>query len=351
MSDDGKEKRLQALTALSQIHCSIRANLQLEEISQMLLDALVDVVGCAGCAMLLIGRHEMKILAEHGFQKIPEEEMISALAPAIKRVIDTKKSIHADDIAHHPAVRGIHLGCAVKSMICTPVVINDQVAGMIHLVSPDANAFDTEALSFVELMGDEMSIAMERSFLQSQVQELTTTDSLTGCFNRKKLHDDLEIEIDRARRYHRPLTLFLVVVDWFKKYHDYHGCEMSDALLRDIASVFRRNLRRVDRVYRYGGEDFVILLPETKHQNAELVAKRTKMTIERQKFEGAAESQPNKRITVSIGVASFPWDGESQDELLRSAAFALYRAKHFRIDKRGVIRRVKIVKKAIRHLL
>jgi len=351
MAEESQEKQLKMLSAISRIHCSIRANLELEEISRIVVEELVNIVGCDGCAILLIEGDKVRILAEQGSSKALGKGGFNADTPAIKYVIDTKQSIHTGDIANSPAVGSIPVGCFVKSMICTPVVINDQIKGIIDLDSPDENAFDEEDFGFVELMAEEMSIAMKQSFLQSQVQVLTIKDSLTGCFNRKKLDEDLEFEIARARRYHRPLSLLMIVVDWFEKYNDFHGPAMSNQLLKNMAGRFKRNVRRVDGVYRYGGEEFVILLPETTEENAQFVIKRIKRTIEREPFEGERESQPNKKMTVSIGVASYPWGGESKDELLRSAAFAIYRAKQFSRNRRGVFDKVKVVKKAIRNLL
>jgi diguanylate cyclase (GGDEF)-like protein len=350
MAEESKEKQLKMLSAISRIHCGIRANLELEEISRKVVQKLVDIVGCASCAILMIEEEKVRILAQQGYAKALAEGGFDAHGPEIKYVIDTKQSIHRGDITSSPAVGSIPAGCSAKSMVCTPVLINDQAKGIVKLDSPDENAFDEEDFGFVELMAQEMSIAMERASLQSQVQVLTIRDSLTGCFNRKKLDEDLEIEVARARRYHRPLSLLMIVVDWVKKYSDVHGCAARDELLKKMAGICRRNVRMVDGVYRYGGEEFVILLPETAEENALLAVRRIKRTIERESSKGKQEIQPNKKIVVSVGVASYPWSGEDKDELLRAAAFSLYRARQLGRNRKGVFKKAKGVKKAIRSL-
>lgn len=351
MADEGKEKQFGMLSAITRIHNSIGANLELEEISRIVVEELISIVGCAGCAILLMEGDQVRILAEQGFSKMLGEGEFSVDSPIIKYVVDTKQSIYTGDVANSPAVDRVPIGYYAKSFISTPVMINEQVRAIIDLDSPDENAFDEEDLGFVELMAKEMSIAMERSFLQSQVQVLTIKDCLTGCFNRRKFDEDLEVEVARAKRYHRPLSFLMVVVDWFKKYNDFHGRTKGDELLKKIAAIFISNVRSVDKIYRYGGEEFVILLPETTENNAQHVARRLKKTIEQIYFEGEQESQPNKKVTVSIEIAGYPWDGEGKDELLKSMAFALYRAKQLGRKRHVVLEKVKLVKKAIRTLL
>ena len=350
MVEKSKDKQLKMLSAISRTHCSIRANSELQEISKIVVEELVKIVGCARCAILLIEENGVRVLAEQSCANAPGKGEFNADVQATKYIIDTKQNIHKGDVAQNPATGTIAEGCFMKSMISAPVLVNGQPKGVIDLSSPGENAFDEEDFDFVKLMAQEMSIAMERTLLQSQVQVLTVKDSLTGCFNRKKLDEDLGIEIDRASRYHRALSLLMIVVDQFKKYNDFHGRVMADALLKRMAGICRRNVRRVDGIYRYGGEEFVILLPETTEENALVVVRRIKRTIEHELFEGEKESQPNKKITVSIGVASYPWGGETKDELLRSAVFSLYRARQFSRNGNGVFDKVKVVKKAIRSL-
>ena len=162
---------------------------------------------------------------------------------------------------------------------------------------------------------------------------MANKDALTGCFNRRKLDEDIEAEIVRARRYERPLSLLMIDVDWFKNYNDFHGHIKGDELLKKMVGLFERNMRASDSLYRYGGEEFTVLLPETPKAEALFAASKLKKVIEKEQFEGEKESQPDGRVTVSIGVASYPWDGNDGLELLRSADSELCRAKQIGRNK------------------
>lgn len=153
------------------------------------------------------------------------------------------------------------------------------------------------------------------------------TDDLTGCFNRRKLKEDLKEELERADRYNNNLSLLMIDIDWFKEYNDFHGHQKGDKLLVRLVRTISYNVRFADKLYRYGGEEFVVLLPETDIQQAEGVAKKLLKKIAEKKFEGAEKSQPNMIISISIGIASYPEHGSSPSKIIFAADSALYEAK------------------------
>jgi diguanylate cyclase (GGDEF)-like protein len=327
MTDVEAEKKLKILSALTGIHHSIGRNLELEEISHILVEELVNIVSCAGCAILLIERDRIKILAEKGFWRMLGEKKFSAEMLATKYIVNTKQSICTGDIMNSPSAGCVPYGCFMNSFIGTPIIVNDEVRGIIHLDSPKKNAFDEEDLHFAEWLSKEVSVILERSFLHSQAKALSIKDGLTGCFNRRKFDEDIEAQITRAKRYETCLSLLMIDIDSFKKYNDFHGHAKGDVLLKKMVGIFTRTIRAVDKVYRYGGEEFVILLPETDKEKAFFTARRLQKIIEQEEFEGEMESQPHNKITISIGVASFPVDKKDKSGLIKYADSALYRAK------------------------
>jgi len=327
MEQKSMKKQMKILKALNRIHHSLGINLDLEKIAEILVEELVDIVGCAGCAILYIRGKDVDILAEHGFSKLLGDEEFNAEMPAIKHIVETRRCLATGDIENSPASGCVPAGCSMKSLICTPIVVRDQVRGIIHLDSPEKDAFDEEDLNFVELLAQEISIAMERSLMHDEVKTLSVKDELTGSFNRRKLNVEIEVEIARARRYQTPLSVLMIDIDWFKNYNDTHGHAKGDQLLQKIAHLFERSLRQNDTVYRYGGEEFSVLLPMADKDEAVVIAGRMRELVEEEPFEGEEESQPKGKVTVSIGVATYPWDGNNPDELLKSADTELYRAK------------------------
>lgn len=167
---------------------------------------------------------------------------------------------------------------------------------------------------------------IERSELYSKVKELSIKDSLTGCFNRRKLEEDLSIEFSKAKRYGSIFSILIIDIDHFKKYNDFHGHQKGDIVLKKMVEIWQFHLRVSDSIYRYGGEEFIILLPETDKKSAFIVAEKLRQLIENTEFEGEKESQPSGKITISVGVndCSISKDKES---LIKSADTALYKAK------------------------
>jgi diguanylate cyclase (GGDEF)-like protein len=149
---------------------------------------------------------------------------------------------------------------------------------------------------------------------------------LTGCLNRRKLDEDIEEEIARAKRYELELSLLLVDIGWLKSYNEYHGQAKGDELLKNMIDKFRGVVRVVDKLYRYGGKEFAVVLPETGKQKALFVARRLQKIIEEQQAKENKERRSKEKTTVNMGIACYPSDGNSKDELLRSAETALYRA-------------------------
>ena len=327
MSAQDAEKQLRVLSAIMKIHHSIGANLELEEIGRILVAELADIVPSQGSAILLFEGKDVMILAEKGFQVMLGKGKFTTDMPALQHIIETKQSIAAGDIGNSKAAACVPAGCAMNSMICTPVIVDDEVRGVIHLDSMQKDAFTDEDLQFVELLSREISIAIDRSLRYSRVKAMAVRDSLTGCYNRGKFDEDMTSSLSCCSRYIRPTSLLMVGLDWFKAFNDHHGHPRGDELLKHVTTVLARCIRLCDKLYRYGGEEFAVLLPETGREGALIAAKRICRTMEEQQFPGADSSQPGGKVTVSVGVASYPEDGATNSELVAAADSALYEAK------------------------
>jgi len=157
-----------------------------------------------------------------------------------------------------------------------------------------------------------------------QLEHLSITDSLTGLFNRSHLMDTLAGEVARSRRHNRPFTLLIMDIDRFKRFNDTHGHLAGDEALRRTGFLLRDTIRNCDYAARYGGEEFVLILPETGPEQGVETAERIRKQVAEQ--EMGSDGEP-LRVTVSVGVASFPRDGEDPRSLMKRADAALYEAK------------------------
>ncbi len=173
---------------------------------------------------------------------------------------------------------------------------------------------------------DAASLAISNAKLFEKTLELSETDGLTGVKNRRTFLKLLDSEVHRAHRYNKSFGLIMMDIDYFKQYNDAHGHPQGDILLKLVADIIVDRLRDTDTVGRYGGEEFIALLPETNKEESTAIAERIRSEIENYKFP-RAETQPGGRITLSIGVSSYPDDGDSPERVIQSADDALYSAK------------------------
>jgi len=162
--------------------------------------------------------------------------------------------------------------------------------------------------------------------LYEVVKELSITDDLTSLYNRRYLMKRLNEEIERAKRYSRPLSLLMIDIDLFKHYNDTHGHQQGDELLKALAGVFKSLIRNVDFVARFGGEEFVVVMPETDKNKGLQLAERLRTEVERRPFRHR-ETQPGGRVTISIGVTELSSGAEGTAEIIGKADSALYEAK------------------------
>jgi len=155
-----------------------------------------------------------------------------------------------------------------------------------------------------------------------KLQTLSVTDSLTGLKNHGYFFERLSEELERAHRYHRPLSVIVADIDEFKAVNDTYGHLTGDRVLRSLGEVFARDLREVDIACRIGGEEFGFVFPETDLEGATVVAERLRASVEELRISDAG------LVTISVGVAVFPTHADNREELIESADMALYQAKH-----------------------
>ncbi|MBO5947402.1 GGDEF domain-containing protein [bacterium] len=165
--------------------------------------------------------------------------------------------------------------------------------------------------------------------LKENIAKVSTTDELTGLHNRKYLHERLEAEISRAKRYGNKVSCLLLDIDFFKVVNDMYGYDWGDVLLKRIADMLRSLVRKEDILTRYGDEEFIVILPNTAEENAFLFAERFRRDIEKMEFIPAGEEERHP-ITISGGIASYPFlenVEENSNTLIRYSEHALYNAK------------------------
>lgn len=186
------------------------------------------------------------------------------------------------------------------------------------------------SLSYFELNNKKIVVSSIRDVSQlrktnRKLAYLATHDPLTGLYNRTELNNLLDKEFTRAERYKRELSIFMVDIDYFKKVNDTYGHIFGDITLKSVARSIQKTIRLSDLCARFGGEEFIILLPETPSSDAFSQAERLRKSIEECVISDDEGNKTN--VTVSIGIASYPENGNTIDDLLKNADLALYKAK------------------------
>ncbi|HFE52376.1 MAG TPA: GGDEF domain-containing protein [Bacteroidetes bacterium] len=202
----------------------------------------------------------------------------------------------------------------------------NEVVGLLALGRKAPNAFSKRELTFLEKLAQQLGNVVGTMLVFERTREMSFTDPLTGVSNRRYFNQMLVREFERARRYGRALSVLMIDIDHFKDYNDTHGHLAGDAVLRKLANELSDSIRRTDFLARYGGEEFVILLPETTWDRAVAVAEKLRRKVQKAQFNGEA-LLPEGKLTISVGVASYPQHAEDPLTLLDVADRSLYQAK------------------------
>ncbi|ACK43031.1 MULTISPECIES: GGDEF domain-containing protein [Dictyoglomus] len=212
-----------------------------------------------------------------------------------------------------------------EDYLLIPLKRNEKLYGFVGLSMPSSYDLQDTILSILY----HLTISLENSFIYEHTEKLSCIDPLTGVYNKRKIDEILENEINRALRYNRPLSLLFIDIDHFKNINDMYGHIIGDNFLKELALFLLRNTRNIDSIGRFGGEEFVCILPETDLDSAYKVGEklRIRWNIERHIVPINVQE---KTGTLSIGIANSPIHSQNPRELLILADNALYKAKRER---------------------
>jgi diguanylate cyclase (GGDEF)-like protein len=210
------------------------------------------------------------------------------------------------------------------STLCLPLSAQGETLGFLYLAGPDRTASDAETVAISA--AEQLSLALCNLRLQESLRIQSIRDPLTGLYNRRYLEESLAREVARCGRRNLPLAVMMLDIDHFKRFNDTHGHDGGDALLAQFAALLQTHCRTEDIACRFGGEEFTVILPEVAPDTAAVRAEQIRAAVENLRV-AHLKSQLSP-VTVSIGLASYPRDGATGEEVLRAADVALYRAKH-----------------------
>lgn len=224
------------------------------------------------------------------------------------------------------------------SILCLPLLSETTEAplGAINLYRNEIDGFTQQERQLFDKISQQVARVLDKVLIYHQTQELSVTDDLTRLANRRYFNQRFEHEIQRSQRYTRDLSIIMIDIDHFKNFNDTNGHLQGDEVLRVVAKILEQNLRKADLVARFGGEEFVVMLPEIDKSHAQKAAEKLRIAIESHPFKNG-QAQPLGKITISLGLASFPEDAFNGRDLLEAADNMLYLAKSMGRNQVGFI--------------
>ena len=216
----------------------------------------------------------------------------------------------------------------IRSLIAVPLKIHKRTIGVLYLDDFNPREFDAEKLEFLSVLSSFATMSIDHARLHERTLQLACTDGLTGLYNHRQFKKIFTEEVARANRYNKPLSIILFDVDNFKKFNDTYGHPNGDIVLQEMAIMLKELLRDCDSLFRYGGEEFVTLLPETPLAEAAKVAERIRIFVETESPRFLTGITKTHGVTVSVGVAALPENGADEQILLKKVDDLMYRAKN-----------------------
>jgi len=317
-----ERRRALQLEAINAIAKQTTAVLDLKELLSKVCRLIQNSFSVAHVSVLLKEEEELVLRAHHGTltPRLPEGGRLPLSAGLWGNAVLSGKTVIENDTRSVPGFAGFFDETA--SRMCIPLVSFGQTLGALVLDSAEPGAFNPTDVQSLESVADICSNAIQNAHYVERVKQLAYLDGLTGIFNRRFFELRIAEEIERARRFGAGMAVIMVDIDQFKRLNDEFGHLLGDEVLRQVSSIFHQQLRKIDVVCRFGGEEFAILLSQTNPQHAYAVSEKLRRLVESWQFPGVP-----RPVTISAGAASYPEHGTTRDELVKAADSALYAAK------------------------
>ncbi len=304
------------LTTLTNILETFGEEVSIEEVLDKIAESVKNIFKQETVALQLLGETFKKSIIGPPVE-IPDEMLGSVvLKPRPLLINNTSSFPEYSNLARQ----------GVTSFIISTFHHKRKITGLIGIFSFNSRTFTLKDLELLRMVSAPTSLLVENAELFERTKLLAITDVLTNIYNRRHFENIFETVMNEAREKKRPISVCMADIDYFKHYNDLNGHPAGDYALKKIAEIMRKNVKGSDIVARYGGEEFILVFPDTTKANALSLCETIRQFIKDFHFNNE-ENQPNGDLTISMGISSYPEDGEIGEELIKKADFALYKAK------------------------
>jgi len=316
-----REKKLQHILSLYEISKDMSTSLTFEDIFNIFSSTLKKLFRFKVSRLVVLKETKAidaiyQIELGHRINKVASDDFDRELA---KIALESKKTLSISSQAESEFLRRLSIIKSFETLISIPLFAEDKISAVLYIENISRVHFE----NFI-ILASQFAIQLQKVILYRKVQEMSITDSLTEVSTRRYFMERATEEIRRSMRHKLNLSFLMLDLDHFKERNDKFGHLVGDVVLKEVASILKSNLREIDIIGRYGGEEFAIVLIGTGREGAFQVAERIRENIEGAVFKAYDEVVS---VTVSAGISVFPDDGVDMESLIESADKALYKAK------------------------
>jgi len=318
-------EREEELSVINRCSAIINSSLDIQGIYDSFITELKKVVDIDWASINLIEGSRLNILALYSeigsAWKVGEQ--IPIRGTGTEWVTLNKRALLEPDLAQGGqfVTAKYHHRQGVRTIAYLPLIVKGLAVGSFVVATRNPNAYSKRLLTLLEQLASQIAMSIENSRLYAEAEEKARIDELTDLLNRRSLNELMTTEINRHSRYGGVFSLIILDLDNFKDFNDNYGHPAGDKLLKEIGSILKVTIRSTDQAFRYGGDEFAVLLPNTPIDAATQVADRIRRQVATKAKAG------HITITVSLGLANWPADGVAAEEIVAAADNALYRAK------------------------
>ena len=314
------QDHLRIMSTVQTVSRVINSSLDLETIFTSVVRELKEAFGYTHVSIYLLKDDYLHLGAQVGYPKEMVIHKIHTSQGVTGRTIKTKTVQFIRDTSREPSF--LRADNNINSEICIPLLKDNIVLGTLNVEGDAVRVLTNDDVELLTTLASPIALAVDNARLHAQVKAMALTDAVSGLSNRYALEQALTAEVERSRRLNTPLSLIIFDIDSFKTYNDKWGHPAGDIRLKATAKMIRNILRRYDVAARYGGDEFAIILPNTSEAGALEFAKRLQSAARASTAETPIENKGVAGHTLSIGVATFPQDGNSLESLMLAADHA-----------------------------
>ncbi len=308
---------------------ALTSSLDLDTVLETIMAKVAAYFKSADWSLLMVDEssHELyyAVAVGHGCETVNTLTLTDGKTLA-RWILDSGEPLIISDINKDPRLSHVADPSAegASSVVCMPVRTGGKILGIIQVMNIDLETYNRNEI-LLRTLADYAAIAIENARAVRRIQELSITDDCTGLYNARHLFTVLSEEVHRSQRFGYDLALLFLDLDHFKRVNDQHGHLVGSALLAQIGQFLRESLRLVDAAFRYGGDEFAILLPQTSGEGALLVARRLMHVFHTREWTPA--ENVTLRLTASIGIAAFPTDAATPKDVVQRGDEMMYLVK------------------------